>query len=149
MQRKNKPIDPNDTRPRWKKLSGKLKIHGRIVLPGQIFRANFEEIPEVFRDTCQCLDPLPNETVMKAVKTHVIRERKETPVEVVIDGSKIAEAVTEQAPAPPESDNTELEIKPRSPGWFDIVNIKTGKVLNENALRKADAERILKELEGV
>ena len=146
MQRKNKPIDPNDTRPRWKKLSGKLKIHGRIVLPGQIFRANFEEIPEVFRDTCQCLDPLPNETVMKAVKTHVIRERKETPKEV---------APTEEVPPEPEQENdpepdkTELEIKPRSPGWFDIVNIKTGKVLNENALRKADAERILKELEGV
>lgn len=53
------------------------------------------------------------------------------------------DALPEEAPI---ISATKYELRTRGVGWFDVVNTATGKVENENALRKADAERLLRDL---
>lgn len=37
------------------------------------------------------------------------------------------------------------QVRSRGPGWFDVVDAH-GKVVNENALRQADAQKLLEDL---
>jgi hypothetical protein len=37
------------------------------------------------------------------------------------------------------------QVRSRGPGWYDVVNAQ-GKVVNENALRQADAQELLERL---
>lgn len=53
-------------------------------------------------------------------------------------GTEEPEVVTPQSPA--------YEIRQRSVGWYDVINVSTGKVINERALRKSDAEALLASL---
>jgi len=42
---------------------------------------------------------------------------------------------------------TKFAVKERAPGWFDVIEENTGKVLNQSALRKDEAEKLAQELE--
>ena len=42
---------------------------------------------------------------------------------------------------------TKFVVRERAPGWFDVIEENTGKVLNESALRKDEAEKLAQELE--
>jgi hypothetical protein len=112
---------------RWKKVGGgsfHAVIGGkqRIIKPGEIFEAKLEEIPEGFRDL---IAPV-NEGAKKVMATGTTKE--------------------DTGPVP------EVEIKPavydlvhKGGSWYNVVD-SDGKVMNEKALRKGDAEALIENL---
>jgi hypothetical protein len=112
------PEVKKDDRPLWRKTGRKsMRLSGKIIKPGQRFRAYPSEIPEAFRDLVECLD-----------KEEVARIEKE----VVLQETKVEEL---------------YEIRPaKGVGWFDVVNIVSEKPINTKSLRKADAEELLQSL---
>ena len=105
---------------KWKKVGGgSLRFSGRIIKPGQIFKAKASEIPEGFRDVVIPLESIPGDTT--------------APGAPVIDAKPV---------------EVEYKLKSRgSGGWFDVVDLN-GKVLNEKALKKDVAEKLVKDLAG-
>jgi len=99
---------------RWKKIGGgHFTFNGRLIKPGQVFRAREDQIPKSFRDVCVPIDELP-----------------ETPEPIPL---KITDIVYTVVP------------RGKSKTWFDVVNGK-GKVVNEKALQKEQAERLVNDL---
>jgi len=105
---------------KWKKVGGgSLRFKGRIIKPNQIFKASANEIPPGFRDQVLPLEAIPGDV---------------------------------SAPGPPAVDakpvEVEYKLKSRgSGGWYDVVD-KNGKALNEKALKKDIAEKLVKDLAG-
>lgn len=62
----------------------------------------------------------------------------------VLDGTAIKEQI-KKIEAKGKAEN-KYEIQARGSGWFDIVNMVSGKKLNERALRVEEAYKLLKEL---
>ena len=59
MERKK---DVNNDEIRWKKIGGgSLRFKGRIIKPGQVFRAKADEIPQSFRDVVVPLQEIPGQ----------------------------------------------------------------------------------------
>lgn len=107
---------------RWRKVGGgslRLKS-GRIIKPNQVFTAALEDIPAGVDDL---LVPVNEEAT--EVKEHV---------------------KTGQTPLQPEYLDGLYEIRARGVGWFDIVNTESGKVVNDKALRSADAAALVEKL---
>ena len=116
---RTKQIDPEAIL--WKKEGGgslHLRINGRLTLikPNQRFYARTEEIPEAFKDVIAAVDPV------QAAKVEKVKEEK-----------------IEKSTAP------KFELQHRSGKWWDVVN-ESGKVQNEKALSKEDAEDLLNSL---
>jgi hypothetical protein len=104
---------------KWKKIGGgSLRLQKRIIKPGQIFEAYEEDIPASFRKLVICL----SDDVLAVATAKKLEEAKKP--EIL------------------------YEIKERSKGWFDIVNIETGKKVNERGLRDAEAKDLLKTLKS-
>lgn len=102
----------------WKKVGGgSLRFNGKIIKPGQTFQARPSEISQNFRDVI-----IPMEGVAG----------------VPADPGK---------PAPPiKVDKVEYKLKSRGTGgWYDVVDIN-GKTLNEKALKKDVAEKLIHDL---
>ncbi len=103
---------------KWKKVGGgSLRFDGRIIKPGQIFEASAAAIPAGFRDVVIPLESIPGDT---------------------------------SSPKPPKIDAKPIEVEYKlksrgSGGWFDVVD-KNGKTLNEKALKKDIAEKLIKDL---
>ena len=111
MERAN--LADNDGKIFWKKVGGgSLRFNGKIIKPGQTFRASVDEIPKSFRDLV-----IPLEKIV---------EKGEEPIVVV---------------------NTVYSMQPRgkSKSLFDIVD-GNGKVLNEKALNKETAQKLIEDL---
>ena len=104
-------------KPRWRKLGGgSFRLNNRVIKPNQVFRASPEDIPEAFRDVVVCLDDLPADELEHAIE-------------------QTAEAFSGG-----------YQIRARGVGgWCDIVDAQ-GKIVNEQALRREDAENLLREL---
>ena len=68
--------------------------------------------------------------------------------DVVICLDEIAKKEIKKNDVLPQS--VQYEVRPRSSQgtWFDLINMTTGKPINENALRKADAEKMKIDLVG-
>ena len=97
----------------------------KIIKPGQEFFAFEEDIPDAFRDVI-----IPIEGY----------EKKDNPKEVVSEEAKKGEDdVGEVKP--------KFEVKHRTGAWYDVVNSVTGKRINEKALSKENAEKLVKSLE--
>ncbi len=97
----------------WKKVGGgSLRLNGKIIKPGQQFRAHPNAIPAAFKDLIIPLESIP---------------KKDEPPMIVT--------------------KTVYEIKPRgkSKSLFDVVD-KNGKVLNEKALTKEVAQKLVEDL---
>jgi hypothetical protein len=110
-------VDPEAIK--WKKIGGgsfHATINGRqvIIKPGQVFFAKEEEIPSGVRDLVVPVDPV-------GVQKKVVEQE-----------AKVAEAI-----------KPVYNLQHRGGGWFDIVDAD-GKVQNEKALKKEDAEMELK-----
>jgi len=99
----------------WKKVGGgSFRFKGRIIKPGQKFKATAEEIPKAFRDVVIALEDIPG---------------------------------TMKVPPPPENVvEPVFTIRSRgSGGWYDVTDAN-GKALNEKALKKEIAEKLVKDL---
>ena len=106
----------------WIKTEGnyfRMSVNGKrkIIKKGQKFQAYPHEIPVAFRDTIKSLD---------------------------------GEDVSEPTGAPKVSteekvDPLKYSIKHRAGAWWDVVN-EDGKIINEKAMKKADAEELLESL---
>ena len=103
---------------KWKKVGGgSLRLNGKIIKPGQIFKAKASDISANFRDVVIPLESIPG-------------------------------VVTAPDLPDPEIKAVELEYKLKARGtggWYDVVD-KNGKVLNEKALKKDIAEKLIKDL---
>ena len=117
MERKTQPKSNGEIL--WKKIGGgSLSIQGRIIKPGQTFRARPDEISKGFMDTVIPMEPIP-------------------------EGAKAPDPLKEVIPG----EAAKYTLKTRGKGWYDIVDA-SGKVLNEKALKKEMAEQLLKDLEA-
>jgi len=105
---------------RWRKIGGgSLRyIRRRIIKPNERFIAREDEIPSAFREYVVALEDLPQTEVKEEAKEEV----KENPTK------------------------TQYEMRTDGGGWWDIINVTSGKPINEKKLRKADAEKVLREL---
>jgi hypothetical protein len=61
-------------------------------------------------------------------------------------GEATATDVADDTGADTDGKDPEYKIEKRSAGWFDVVNIETGKPINESALREAAADELLESL---
>jgi len=110
----------------WKKIGGgSLRFNGRIIKPGQTFRATRNELPEAFLDVIVLADSAPGN-----------RPNPKFP--------------PAKGPAgPPEIKPVEVvyTVKARETGggWYDVVD-SNGKALNEKALKKETAEKLVHDL---
>lgn len=108
----------------WKKVGGgsfHANIGGKlqIVKPGQEFYATEDEIPLSFRDMIVPVHP--------------------TGKKVTITEAKEAEKEEKEKSA------TKYELKHRGGGWWNVVS-EEGKIINESALKKDEAEELLQSL---
>lgn len=73
MKRTKTNNETPNTKIRWKKMGGGSfrLFSGKIIKPGQVFRANEEEIPVSFRDVVTPLDDLPPEEKAAALEPQV------------------------------------------------------------------------------
>lgn len=116
MERKKTDQKP----PRWRKLGGgSMRIPGKIIKPGQIFRAWSEEIPKGFRDLVQPVDG------------------QSTPSPTQTEQEEIAKM---------ESTEPTYEKRPKGGGWYDIYQVDTGKKMNEKSVREDEADELLEQL---
>ena len=107
----------------WKQTGGgSFRLgSGKIIKPGQTFRARPDQIPLGFRDVVVAQEAIPPGPF----------QSKETATMVDIPG---IEAKYTLAP------------RGKSKLWYDILDAK-GKVLNEKGLPKEAAEKLIKDLE--
>jgi hypothetical protein len=104
---------------RWKKIGGgSLRLFHKIIKPNEIFYAHESEIPKSFMDTIIC---------MEDVEVREIAKRKE-------------EAI------PPKTPEKLYEVKLKSVGWYNVIQIASGKPINPEALRKTEAETLCSSL---
>ena len=74
MERKNFSNDSEKVI-RWKKIGGgSLRFKGRIIKPGEVFRAAESEIPKSFRDVIIPLQDIPGTKKEPAVPQHKVVE---------------------------------------------------------------------------
>jgi hypothetical protein len=103
----------NDGTILWKKIGGgSLRLGGKIIKPGQTFRATVAQIPKGSRDVVVPLED--------------VREKEAPPL-----------VVTKSVYS--------LQARGKNELWFDVVD-GNGKVLNEKALRKDVAEKLIEDL---
>jgi len=107
---------------KWRKLGGgsfHATIGGRrrIIKPNQVFEARLDEIPEAFRDMIQPLSP----AAAKAAEVTAVKEEAAPPVPV------------------------EYTLKHRGGGWYDVLD-DNGKQVNEKAVKKEEAEKLISSL---
>ena len=102
----------------WKKVGGgSLRLKGQIIKPGQKFKATASEISPNFRDVVIPLEGIPGDVATPGKPAPVIK-----------------------------ADPVEYKLKARGTGgWYDVVDIND-KVLNEKALKKDIAEKLIKDL---
>lgn len=120
MERTKNVEVPVEEKVRWKKLGGgSLRLGGKIIKPGQVFDAFPSQISKAFRDL---VVPTNGRVDWDTAKP----EPKLPPV-----------AVTKPV----------YELKPRgkSKSLFDVVDGQ-GKALNEKALTKVIAEKLIEDL---
>jgi hypothetical protein len=103
---------------KWKKIGGgSLRMPNRIIKPNQTFEATESEIPRSF---------------MKSL------------VNLGVAGERVAKFVPLEEEKLLERTQS-YTLHYRGNNWYDIVD-RQGKALNEKALRKEDAEHLLKSL---
>lgn len=119
---------------KWVKKGGGtayLNIDGKekIVTQGQTFMALPSEIPAGALDL---FEEAPSRAAVKEAKADA---KAKTPA-------------PEPAKEPePKGDAPEFEITPdETPGWYNIINMASGKKMNETKLRAEEAQAKLKEL---
>ncbi len=102
---------------------------GKIIKPQEEFPAYPHEIPDAFRDTIVCLEEEDD------------------------DEDEGFESVSEYAlepvdePEKKEEGEDEYELKHKSAGWYDVIEVHSGKALNDKSLREEEAKELLKKLE--
>jgi hypothetical protein len=109
--------EENDGKFWFKKIGGgSLRLGGKIIKPGEIFSANPESIPKGFKDLIVPLEEGPQE--------------EEKKIRVNLDITKSAYKVVNRG---------------KSALWFDVVDAN-GKVINEKAMKKEQAEKLASDL---
>lgn len=121
---------------KWINEQGSLYLaDGKRIGPGETFQALPSSIPAGFRDTVRQLDagdvvPIPSLALPELNRLAPVEE-EETTEEVT--GADLLFIVEERAGG----------------GWFDVVNVSTGKAVTERALRRTAAEELAEDLNDV
>lgn len=102
---------------RYKLKTGKLRIFKTNFKAGDTFLAYPEEIPEGFKKDVVCVSDPELQKEVAAALLHITGK----------------EALYE------------LKVS-KSAGWFNVVNVGTGKQINEKALKAEDAAKLCKSL---
>lgn len=74
------------------------------------------------------------EDVSESMRVHI----------VPLDGSEDQK----EEPLPTPKTKSGYDIAQKSPGWYNVIQKETGKIVNEIGLRKAEAEALINSLEG-
>lgn len=155
--------------PKWKKIGrGSFRMaSGKIIKPNQIFAAKEEEIPIGFRNLVIRIESgteeepaqyLPQKPAFEAQPitpaVQKILDDFNAETDAVLNKQEdtfVEEGITDEG-APELSEKVLIhgdpELQHIGTGWYNIVNVATGKVLNEKHLRKADAEKMIQSLLG-
>jgi len=59
----------------------------------------------------------------------------------------VSEKAKQEVEAGPIDVPLRFKIETKGSGWFDVINLGTGKAVNDKSLRAAEAKELLKELE--
>ena len=101
---------------------------GKIVKPQEEFKAYPHEIPKAFRDTIVCLEEEGDEDEgFESVSEYALEP---------VDEPEQKES----------ADEVEYKIEPKSPGWYNVIEVHSGKALNDKSLRKDEAEKLIEKL---
>lgn len=95
---------------------------GRIIKPNQKFMAKPSQIPTAFRDTVVPVDA----TILAGIEQAVEEE-----VQVAVAAATVP---------------GKYEVRERGKGWYDVVDAEINKVMNTEALRAEDAEKLRRSL---
>lgn len=112
----------------WRKTGGgSLRyIRGKIIKPNEIFTAKPEEISTAFRKHVVPLEDVPVAPPLVPVKSFTVRRKEPSKAEEIVEG---------------------YQAQKRSTGsWWDVINIVSGKAINEKGLREAAAKQLAEEL---
>jgi hypothetical protein len=115
--------DNTEKKPLWKKLGGgSLRFRNKIIKPGEVFAAYPEEIPEAFR-----------KFVASVSGTVDFGTAQEAPISPTYPITQVAYTIEAR---------TKVEPRGKTKLWFNIID-KEGTILNEKALKKEDAEKLV------
>lgn len=135
------------TKVKWRKIGGgSFRLGGRIIKPNEIFSASPDEIPELFLKFLVKLekDPESPAIIRTKRKFDIVPVEEIAPVKTIVTEDALLFSTQETVPGA----LSEYFVEKASPGWFNIINITTGKRFNEKKLRKADAEEIIAGMNG-
>ena len=139
------------TKVKWRKIGGgNFRLGKKIIKPNEVFSASPDEIPQMFMKFLVQLEQAPDEPIIVRTKKKfdvkpVEVENWDAPVKAF--QAEVDEMLERSTPVLPESP-MDYQIEAVTPGWFNVVNVTTGKTVNEKKLRKADAEKVMMELNG-
>jgi len=136
----------------WENLGGVLKFHGTKIRKGDHFIAYEDEIPKGFRDVIKLIGPAKEEIVEvpEEDKAEIKEIVADVADEVVSEMSEIEKELVEAESEMPVRRNPVKVPKyklEKKGGWYNIINIATGKKMNTAALRKDDADAFLASLD--
>lgn len=115
--------------PTWERIGGgELTLNSGVIIPqGKTFRAAEKDIPAAFRD------------LVKLITTHAVKQEI-APV-----------AITRSTkPKPPLniSGQDQYIMKMVNPGWWKVIDKRTGKMMHDQLLRKSKAIKVKETLEN-
>ena len=107
----------------FKKLGGgALYLKNRIIKPGQVFQATWEEIPSSFQSSLMVMEGIiPKEKPKEVANKEVVE----------IPTAKFEKQVIDETEEIPQ---------------FNVVNVSSGKAINESPLTEEEADILLKAL---
>ena len=110
----------------WKKIGGgSLRFKGKIIKPNQTFQATKEEIPKGFLDLV-----VPTDFVKGDPTSPRRKPAQGTSIDPKIKAVEVVYTV---------------QARETGGGWYDVVD-SNGKALNEKALKKDIAEKLVHDL---
>jgi hypothetical protein len=149
---------------KWKNRTGTFGLGDVIYGPGEIFNAYDSQVPQIFRNTIDCLGYAVRGVADAITVKEVVAE---APVKEVVDETPVFTRKNTskgiQVQVPPVTPTTPIDINvtdeveslkdkfivsPRegAAGWFNVLNIEDGTIANFNALRRADADTFAEEM---
>ena len=132
---------------KWRKIGGgSLRWNGKIIKPNEIFRARPEEVPLSFRKYLVALEDVPKPPDIVPVKTFTAHREPVAQKEVTAAQKEVPAAQKEVSIVEKE---IKYELGKRGTGvggWWNVVNMVSGKPINDKGLRESAAKQLAQEL---
>ncbi len=122
--------------PTWERIGGgELTLNSGVIIPqGKTFRAAEKDIPAAFRD------------LVKLITTHAVKQEI-APV-AITRSTKPKSVKAVDKPPLNISGQDQYIMKMVNPGWWKVIDKRTGKMMHDQLLRKSNAIKVKETLEN-